>query len=84
VLCYKIKKTKERDNKNNDCNQTWLQKKGGVLFKGATCMYTKAKKIFHFLRCVLNEGATFSAEITVDESKASDNLELKLVKSCIQ
>jgi hypothetical protein len=22
----KRKKTKERDNKNNDCNQTWLQK----------------------------------------------------------
>jgi hypothetical protein len=49
------------------------RKQGGVLFKGATCMYTKAKKIFHFLRCVLNEGATFSAEITVVESKASDN-----------
>ena len=54
------------------------RKQGGVLFKGATCMYTKAKKIFHFLRCVLNEGATFSAEITVVESKASDNLEGQL------
>ena len=41
-------------------------------------MYTKAKKIYHSRCCVLNEGATFSAERTVVESKASDNLEGQL------
>ena len=36
-----------------------------ILFKGVTCVYTKAKEISYIRPCVINKGANFSAESTV-------------------